>query len=118
MKSSKEILNAANSGEEFDVTDVIEEMMSELQKNTTPLPPAAQLLARMNAFDKKINYLGDLILTLAEQVNALPNGIENEAETFVRFLDFCDIEAVYLEVEKRIEAETGLQVVTGEVPPL
>ena len=117
MKSIDELLADAADGGEIDLDEAIDLMAEELRKNAARVTASQQLLARMDAFDKKVAYIGDLILTIADQINALPSGIEKESATFLRFLDFADIEALYNVVRADAAQASGLTIVQGEVPP-
>ena len=118
MKTIEELLASAADGEEIDLDEAINLLAEEIKAQRPTITAAQQLLARMDAFDKKVAYIGDLILTIADQVNALPNGIDQEANTFLRFLDFAEIEALYNIIYAEAKAASGLTIVQGEVPPI
>lgn len=89
-----------------------------IEKAGVPATPGDNIAAFIQA-QKDVNiYLGRLVLEVAEEVNALPNGYDDEFSTYVAYLDFTILSALYTQVAQRREAQSGLQIVTGEHPPL
>ena len=119
MKPLKDIIN--ESTDESGVIDLevaIGLIDENLQQSRTPINPTMALKAFMSAQGAINEYLGDLILSVAAEVNALPNGYDVERGTYSAYLTFANASSLYEVVEAEHAAQSGLIVPHGEVPPL
>lgn len=119
MKAIAEIIqDSLDDDEVLQLDTAIEAMTDELGASSVHINPQMSISAFIQATEEQIVYLGDLVLSIADQVNALPQGIEAERVTLGAFLKFTQVKALYEQVQAVIDAQSSLQVVTGEVPDI
>lgn len=93
------------------LSDAIEEI-------GVPVSPGDSFIAFIEAQKETNRYLGSLVLAVAAEVGGLEEDFEDEMGTFIAYLDFTILSALYRQLETRRARESGLTVITGEHPPI
>ena len=120
MKPFEDIIAEATDEDGTVQLDVaITQLVAAIESSGVELSPGDNIAAFIGA-QKDINiYMARLILEVAAEVNALPNGFDDEFATFVAYLDFTILSALHQQITARQQTKpSGLTVVTGEYPPL
>lgn len=120
MKPFEDIIIEATDEDGTVQLDVaITQLVAAIESSGVELTPGDHIASFIGA-QKDINiYMARLILEVASEVNALPNGFDDEFNTFVAYLDFTILAALYKQIDARKQTKpSGLVIPTGEYPPL
>ena len=102
--------------DKLDLQAVIDEMTAVLEKAAEDgfaVQPVEMILINERHTDTMVDYLGNLFLSLADELGALPEGAEVEAANFQLFKTHSKVSAVYelARTKQEIEeARSGLVV--------
>lgn len=120
MKTLEQIIETATDKEGvLDLNEAISLCGAELEAARVPQPPPNVILdAFVDSVDASLMYLGHMVLSVADEVNALPNGYEAEFTTLAAALEWHKVAELYKRYSAAVAAHNGLEIVTGEVPPL
>lgn len=119
MKPLNEIIEECTDEDGVVHIDAAIPMIAEaIEQSGVPQTPGDNIAAFIAA-QRDVNiYLGRIVLEVADEVNALPNGYDEEFNTLVTYLDFTILSALYQQVAQRKAAMSGLTIVSGEHPPI
>ncbi len=102
--------------DKLDLQAVIDEMTALLEKAAEDgfaVQPVEMILINERHVDTMIDYLGNLFLSFADELGALPEGAEVEAGNFQLFKTHSKVSAVYELARTKaeiVEARSGLVV--------
>ena len=128
MRPLNEIIEEHSKDGVLDLGSIIPVLSDGLMERTTPITPTESLHAFIEAQDQVNHYLGQLVLSVASEVNALPKGFDQELGTFKAFLAYSSLSALYGEKEatesegqprqsegqpRQSEGQTQLTVIEG-----
>lgn len=120
MKTLEQIIETATDEDGvLDLNEAINLCSLELEGQRVPQPPPNVILdAFIDSVDASLMYLGHMILSVADEINALPNGYDAEFTTLAAALEWHKVAELYKRYSAAVKAHSGLTIVSGEVPPL
>lgn len=99
MKEMTDIIERAGASGKLDLSAAAKEMAEALDQQE--VLSGDLMMAQAEAQHTLISYIGSLVLTVAEEVGALPNGIDEEMNALQQYIEFTHVSALYQQVYER-----------------